>query len=340
MSPAKAKPVKARQVDAGAANRSAARLSRLLDLVPWLVAHDGVTIAEAAAHFGVSEKQLQDDLWLLIVTGLPGHQPDQLVDIQFWDETGHVHVLDPQTIGRPMRLSPDEAMALLVALRYLAQVPGDHDRAALQSVMAKLEAAAGEAAAGAAQVTVALDVPEGVADTVERAVRENRVVRLRYLSPARDEVTDRDVDPIAVLAVEGRTYLQGWCRLAEERRTFRLDRVLSAEVLDEAAALPAGAQPSLDSDRGLRPDGPPAVLEVEPAAQWVVDQMAVDSVEELPDGRLRITAPVSDPRWAVRLALRLGGALRVVEPPELAEAVRAAAAEALAGYGEPLPGRD
>ena len=109
---------------------SAARLSRLLALVPWLMVNDGITITEAATHFGVSPAQLEKDLWLLIVCGLPGHGPDQLVDIQFWDD-GRIHVLDAQTMSAPLRLSGDEAVALLVALRLLAQIPGDHDRAAL-----------------------------------------------------------------------------------------------------------------------------------------------------------------------------------------------------------------
>jgi predicted DNA-binding transcriptional regulator YafY len=70
---------------------AADRLSRLLALVPWLIAHDGVTIAECADHFGVTPEQLEVDLWLLVVCGLPGYGPDQLVDIDFWDD-GRIHV--------------------------------------------------------------------------------------------------------------------------------------------------------------------------------------------------------------------------------------------------------
>ena len=54
---------------------SAERLSRMLSLVPWLIAHDGITIDEAARHFGVTPEQLEKDLWLLIVCGLPGSGP-------------------------------------------------------------------------------------------------------------------------------------------------------------------------------------------------------------------------------------------------------------------------
>jgi proteasome accessory factor C len=95
----------------------------MLSLVPWLTSHDGVTIDDAARHFDVSPEQLEKDLWLLIVCGLPGYGPDQLVDIDFWDD-GRIHVIDPQTLDRPLRLGADEATSLLLGLRLLEQVPG------------------------------------------------------------------------------------------------------------------------------------------------------------------------------------------------------------------------
>ncbi|HEY3201302.1 MAG TPA: protein pafC, partial [Actinomycetes bacterium] len=47
-----------------------ARLSRLLALVPYLLARQGVPIGEAAREFGISERQLVKDLELLFVCGL------------------------------------------------------------------------------------------------------------------------------------------------------------------------------------------------------------------------------------------------------------------------------
>ena len=57
-----------------------------------------------------------------------------------------------------------------------------------------------------------------------------------------------------------------------------------------------------------------------------------DRVEELGEGRLAVTLRVNDPRWLVRLALRLGSAAQVVEPAELRAEVRRTAAAALALY--------
>jgi proteasome accessory factor C len=187
-----------------------------------------------------------------------------------------------------------------------------------------------------ASTSVAIEVEaEGeVLSTVRRALDEGRLVHLRYYVPGRDEATERDVDPMRVIVVEGRSYLEGWCRMALDVRLFRLDRVLAIEVLAEAAAVPPHARPR-PLDTGLfRPstDDIVVTLELTPAGRWVRDYYPYESVEELPDDRMLLRLRTPDPRWIRRLALRLGATGRVVDPPELAAEVREAAAAALAAY--------
>jgi proteasome accessory factor C len=134
--------------------------------------------------------------------------------------------------------------------------------------------------------------------------------------------------------VEGRTYLEGWCRRAEGVRLFRLDRVLSVDVLDLPAEVPETAEP-VDVDTGLFTASPSDVLvelELGPGARWVAESYPCESVTELADGRLRIGLRTPDTAWLRRLALRLGEDARVVSPAELADEVRSAAAAALAHY--------
>ena len=64
-----------------------------------------------------------------------------------------------------------------------------------------------------------------------------------------------------------------------------------------------------------------AVLHLERHARWVAEYYPVDRVEELGEGRLAVTLRVGDPRWLVRLALRLGDAAEVVEPAGLRDQV-------------------
>jgi proteasome accessory factor C len=77
-----------------------------------------------------------------------------------------------------------------------------------------------------------------------------------------------------------------------------------------------------------------AVVHLERHARWVADYYPVDEVEELGDGRLRVTLRVGDPRWLVRLALRLAPAVTVVEPAELRDEVSRTADATLRLYGQ------
>ena len=126
------------------------------------------------------------------------------------------------------------------------------ERSALSRTIAKLEAAAGEAGVPSAQVAVQVDkiAQQAVLTQLQDALARGRRVHLSYYVPGRDEATERDVDPMRLLVVEGRTYLEGWCRRAEAVRLFRLDRVLGLRVLDQPAEVPAEAEPK-DVDQGL-----------------------------------------------------------------------------------------
>jgi proteasome accessory factor C len=307
------------------------RLPRLLALVPYLRSHGRVTLAELAEVFGVPERRIEADLRLLWLCGLPGGGPGDLIDLSFVGDG--VELLDPQTLDRPLRLTADEGVALLTAARALAAVPGLPERDALDRVVAKL----GDAVAvPPVRVEVALEPDTGTLAALRRAQERGRRVHLRYLVEGRDEVTDRDVDPMRLLAVEGRWYLEGWCRRVEDVRLFRLDRVVGVRELDVAAAPPPEAAPRNLADGLFRPS--PADVEVRlelaPAARWVADYYPVERVEEGPDGGLLVTLRTPDPGWVRRLALRLAGAGRVLAPPELAAQVQAAAAEALRAYEE------
>ena len=303
------------------------RLTRLLALVPWLLAHDGVSVAECAAHFGVSPEQLERDLWLLVVCGVPGYGPDQLVDIQFWDD-GIIHVLDPQTLGKPLHLTHEEAVTLLVALRMLAQLPGIEHHDAIMTAAAKIERVASEGAS-ARFVTVQVSVPAEVTRAVDEALAQGRDLHLVYAAATRDEVTERTVHPERLLVVDGIAYLEAFCTMADARRTFRLDRVITARVTDRTAPAPINTEHHISdiSDEQLS-----AVLDLQSTARWIVDVHNGAVIAEHDDGGARVSLPLHSLDWGLRLLLSLQGSAVVVEPPELATAVVHAARAALAAY--------
>jgi proteasome accessory factor C len=310
-----------------------ARLSRLLTMVPWLVNRQGIDLERAAADLGITVTQLETDLQLLYLCGY-GQMPDELIDAQW--EGGRVFVTNADTIARPLRLGRDEALTLMVGLRALATVPGLGERDAIERAMAKLEHATGASAEAAARVEVAMDegVGAGLLADARRAIEDRRRVHLRYLVPSRDESTERDVDPMRVVNLESRWYLEGWCHRAQDTRLFRMDRIESLEILDEDGTPPADAQ-LRDLDAGTftpRPDDTLVTLRLQPGAAWVSDYYPVESVETAPDGSQIVALRTADTIWLRRLMWRLGGLGTVLEPAELATAVRDGASAALAAY--------
>jgi proteasome accessory factor C len=308
------------------------RLPRLLALLPYLLAHPGVRVAEAAADFGVPEAQLRRDLQLLWMCGLPGHGPGDLIDLSFEGDT--VTVGHDAGLARPLRLTADEALALVVALRTLADQPGLTDRGAVERALAKVEAAAGGAAEAAAAVAVAVEPSDRVLAQLRGAMDSGRALHLGYYVAARDESTERDVDPLRLRFADGRWYLEAWCRMSQGMRFFRVDRIDAVEVLDEPSRPPADLGPR-DLSEGVyrpQPEHPLVTLRLAQPGRWVADYYSCESAAELPDGRLEVTLRASDTGWLRRLVLGLGPAAELVGPDWLADQVRSEAAEALAAY--------
>jgi proteasome accessory factor C len=306
------------------------RLPRLLALVPYLQAHQGIKVAAAAADFGITEAQLRRDLQLLWMCGLPGHGPGDLIDLSFEGET--VSVIFDAGMSRPLRLTAEEALALVVALRTLAETPGLTDGEAVQRALAKVETAAGGEVDDA---TVAVEVDESTrrVAVLHRAVGEQRALRLRYYTATRDETSERVVDPLRVFELDGRTYLEAWCRSAEGVRIFRVDRIDDVQVLDEPARPPEGIE-LRDLDEGVYQPASEhllATLRVAPAYAWVADYYSTEDVTEVGDG-LQVSLRVADPAWVRALVLGSNGQVEVLSPDWLAESIRAEAEAALAAY--------
>jgi len=296
------------------AESSAERLTRLLTLVPWLAAHSGVSKADAARHFGLTVAQLESDLQLITFTG-PGMYGGELVDIAFEDET--ITVYDHQGLNRPLDLSADESATLLVGLHALQQLP-DIDAGLVAQVIDKLAAYAGAEAD--------LDVhvrANPQAATIADALSQGRDVEFTYIHPIRDDATERTVTPLSVITRNGVDYLNGWCRTAGGRRTFRLDRMRACAVGEPSLPVPDEVDdPSLGSGQ--------AVVEVSAAAEHLLERVPCTVLERGTTVRARVD--YADERWLATWVAVGGGALRVIEPAGVAEAVAARVQTALDAY--------
>jgi proteasome accessory factor C len=303
-----------------------ARLRRLLAMVPWVVAADGPRVADVCERFAITEDELLADLDLVFCCGVHPFTPDSLMEVVLAE--GRVWINYAEYFARPLRLRPEEGLALVAAGAAVLAVPGADPDGPLARGLAKLAAVLGIDPSGAVDVELGA-VPPGLLETLQGAVAERRLVEIDYYTYGRDARTRRTVEPHGVFAAEGEWYLSAWCHLAEAERRFRVDRIRAATVLDRR--FPATTGPPAIAVYEPDPADPEVVLDLEVKARWVVEQYPVTSVEELGDGRLRVALVASESAWLERLLLRLGPAARVRSG---ADGVAAAAARrVLARYG-------
>lgn len=318
------------------------QVARLLTLVPLLHSRGDLPLAEAAQTLGTTPQQVLKDLRVLWMCGLPGGYPDDLIDVDMdaltdADGDGTIRVWNADYLARPVRLSPTEASALIVALRALRDSAGTVSQDVLDRALAKLEKAAADGASTVevdrAHVTTAQD---GVLRDVQESLAAGRQVRLTYWVPSRDERTTRVVDPHHVVTQQGVTYLEAFCHTAGDRRTFRLDRVLDVQPLAEPVTTAPQPVPRLLSEalfEGGDSSSRTTLLLDEPA-RWVASYHPVHDAEEMPDGRLRVTMSVQSDQWLSQLLLRLAPHASTLAPDASAEALTEAR-RALAHYAAP-----
>jgi proteasome accessory factor C len=304
------------------------RLQRVLALVPWILANPGVTIPELAERFAIPEADLEADLELLPMCGLPPYTADRLIDLWVGDD-GSVTIRLAEYFERPLQLTPAEGVALLAAGRALLAVPGADPSGPLATALGTLEESLG------ARGGVAVDV--GAGDHLERlqeAVAAGEQLELEYYSFARDEMTTRIVDPRRVFNALGAWYLDAYCRTAEGERLFRVDRVRAVSPTGEPAAPPPERADDSIADLVYHPgqDDLRVTLRLEPDARWVVESYPTEKVTERARGRVDAVLAVSGPAFLERLVLGLGPSVTVVGPPEAKELVRAAADRILERY--------
>jgi predicted DNA-binding transcriptional regulator YafY len=210
------------------------RTDRLYALVEELRARSPrpVSARALAERFEVSSRTIERDLLALQEAGVP-----------IYAEAGRTggYAIDASRTLPPVNFTPTEAAAIAVALGRPASTPF---AASARSALVKVLGAMSERDAAAARdlggrvllFTPPASTPDDppVPRVVEQAIAERRVLRVRYRDKS-DTETTRAIEPLAVVGVGTSWYLTAWCRLRDDVRAFRLDRIADATLTREIA---------------------------------------------------------------------------------------------------------
>ncbi|TKK79060.1 YafY family transcriptional regulator [Herbidospora galbida] len=199
---------------------------------------------ELAERFEVSVRTIERDVAALQEARVP-------IYAEFGRRGGYV--LDKRMSLPPLNFTPEEAVAIAVALSHEELPFAEQARSALRKVMEAMPDGEGERARALAERVQLIredDRPAGpIATVVDQAVLTGGVLRIGY-ADAKGVPTEREVEPgVFVGNRRGEWYLVGWCRLREAVRVFRLDRIVGAEATGERA--PARPPATFAPETGL-----------------------------------------------------------------------------------------
>lgn len=316
----------------------ASDVERLLLLLSYARRHPGAQVTEVAEAVGLPADELRRSLVpMLSMVGRPPFSPADLIEIWI-DGRDRLYVELDQSLGRPLRLTREEAMALKAALSSLAGSGAgpyaETARAVIERLRQLWDAASPE------QLVVEGGEPDsaGIAarfGVLERGIAERRAVELVYYTASRDELTHRHLSPYALLQILGAWYVVGHDDRSGEERLFKVERVREARLTDETFTPPADFDVGRYLDRGRR-GGPRAgraeVRFSPPLARLIAEENPPERVRVLPSGEAILTQEFDQIEWLAGWALAFGDAAEVLSPPEARAQVAARCRETLALY--------
>jgi proteasome accessory factor C len=302
------------------------RFRRLLAMVTWLAARENAKLREIAEQFDMTEEEVERDLMLVSMCGLPPYSPDQLIDVLIIDDVVEARI--PEYFHRPRQLTANDALSLLTAGRTLLAVPGADASGPLARALDKLSDSLGGADGG---VAVELDAPL-LLDEVQRAADNIEQIEITHYSAAKDTTSQRVVDPISVFNDAGHWYLEAFCHQRDEVVTFRVDRIEEVTPTGKAPSRPK--KPQKRSHVAVAPgaDTEMVTITVGPHGRWVTENYPLVQLDELKSGKLRITLAIAGDAFLDRLLLRLGPDVVVNHPAARKHALAQAATRILARY--------
>ncbi len=277
------------------------RTSRLLDLVPYINTHQGISLVDLAEVFEVSTDQMISDLTTLWMCGLPGYTPLELMDLDF--ESGYVTIRNAPTLARPRSITHEEGVALVLGLDVLRSGISS-ERIDLIEAIASLSQRIARLVNLPLALSASSDISQEVTTSVKDAIAHRSGLQISYHSLYKDEISSRVVLPFEILESQGYLYLHAYCFTALDFRHFRIDRIQSAhsvEVENPSTALPVNPEKIGFSVKVVRP------------TRDVAERFEESNLEA---GTVFKGSSFSQ-HWIARSILASGGAVELLSPADI-----------------------
>lgn len=283
---------------------------RLFHLLHLLLGGEKWTVTQLAQTLEVSERTIRRDVDALSAAGIPVYTTQ--------GRAGGVHLMPEFVLDRVL-LSKQQQDEILCGLQTLHAAGVPEGKALLN----ELSGLFGRRAA------------DGWLDTdfsawgereenrsrfalIQRAILENHVLAVAYHA-AESGYSEREIEPVRLCFRGTSWYVQAFCRLRHEFRTFKLSRMISIQFCEEIF-MPHRALPPLPDYMEAAPSVVHAVLRFSPAAAYrVFDEFSPEQITNEPDGHLLVCTEWPAGGWGGYYVLSYGSLVEVLEPQELRE---------------------
>lgn len=302
------------------------RTARLLDLVPYLSSHQGISIDNLAEEFAITTSEVIKDLTTLWMCGLPGYTALELMDLSF--ESGFVTISNAETLARPRTLDRNEVLTLILGLETMLESDSSKKKSLSIQIGSLIE-----------KLSQFLDIfrliqagtasSSAIRGEIDASINSRVPIQIEYHSLTRDDVNTRVIHPLEFVSLTDSNhheYLYAFCELSKGYRTFRVDRILETMSVQSVGTHPTGeitpAEPEINK----------IVVSIGSRERDVAERFNLSPANLRQDSTQDVTVESFTPDWAIREIMSFGGEVALKSPQDLREALHQRALRALSGY--------
>ncbi len=301
------------------ADNAAQRALRTMDLVPYILENPGVSTTDLAAKFSVTQKQIEKDLQLIFLCGLPGYTPYELIDLTF--EDGIVSIIEPQVLTKPRNFSSNEMVVIKLGLEILREI-NVNEPIKLDKINTLLQKVHRETDQDS--VLLAKEINSSpYYSVINTAILQRRQLSIEYQSVSKDQLSTRLIVPYVISMSNGNLYLSAYDVDRQSDRVFKLDLISKCEI-GEHSEIDLVETTLIDQIVELIVDVKHTNF-IERNTSIIVDQSL------MPDG-IKVTLKVNNLEWISRAVISHAPNIKVISPTALSEMIEQRAKNLLNAY--------
>ena len=300
-------------------DNAANRALRTMDLIPYILENPGVSITKLAKQFSVNEKQIESDLQLVFMCGLPGYTPYELIDLIF--EDGIVSIIDPQVLDKPRRFTKSELVVIALGLQLLGELSSS-DSTRLSKIKL-LSNKITQLGSSNSVIFAPSSSKSPFVEVISKAITNKKSLTIQYQSLVKDEVSIRTIFPHNLYFMNGNLYLLAMDLAAKADRVFKVELIKTCEVGNDISSEIVNENNSTIE----------VILDVQKTYKNFIERNSsiITAVEEQKNC-FRVHLKLSNLEWLKRSILSNSPGIKVISPSLLAQEVSALATSLLASY--------